>query len=139
MVAIDFVQLNRELEENAEMRTHSCIQPFTFDYFFFNVFFSKRLKKILNDARNYTDVDYYFDLESNGIKLFVKRLIRKFLRFLFIKNFETQRSYNSILLKAENLLYRSLAEMQEQHIRDMETIRLLEARLDKLEAEHERQ
>lgn len=136
MTKIDFDSLNRELEESAARRTPQVSIPFSFNYFFTTLFFPKQLVTLLKDAGNYTDIDYYFELEAKGIKLLVKRIIRKLGHFLFFKTFETQRMYNTSLLWAENLLYKSLKEMQEQSKHDKEVIRSLEARLSKLEAKN---
>ena len=137
MTEIDFESLNRDLEESAARQQELTPQPLSFDYFFSTRIFSEKLSRLLKEARDCTKINYYFKLDSKGIKLFVKRLIRKCNRFLFFENFETQRKYNTNILEAENLLFRSIIGLQKQHERDMEIIRSLEARLNKLEAQHE--
>ena len=115
MTEIDFDKLNRELEESAAERETWISMPFSFDYFFSTKFFFRQICKKLRKTEEYTDIDYYFDLESSGTKLFIKRIIRKINKFLFLKNFETQRKYNALVLETETLLYRSLVGMQKQH------------------------
>ncbi len=134
MTEIDFDKLNRDLEERAAKRGTWISMPFSFDYFFSTNFFFSQIRKKLRTAEAYTDIDYYFDLDSSGIKLFIKRIIRKMNKFLFLRNFETQRKYNALTLETETLLYRSLIGMQKQHEHDRAVIQSLEARLDKLEA-----
>ena len=137
MTKIDFDALNRELEESAAGRQEAAPQPLSFDYFFSTTVFSQKLGRLLREARDFTNISYYFDLHAGGIKRFVKRVIRKCSHFLFFENFERQRNYNTTVLEAEKLLYRSVIGLQQQHERDMEIIRSLEARLNRLEAQHE--
>ena len=137
MTEIDFDSLNRNLEESATGQQEIAPQPLSFDYFFSTKFFSEKLYRLLRETRNFTNINYYFDLKARGIKLFVKQFIRKCNHFLFFENFETQRKYNASVLETENLLFRSIIGLQKQHERDMEIIRSLEARLNKLEAQHE--
>ena len=65
--------------------------------------------------------------------MFIRRLIRRMNKFLFLKNFDNQRKFNSIIQDSNMLLYTHIRRMEKLLDRDMQVIQALEARIRKLE------
>lgn len=132
MTKIDFDALNGELETSAERRGKKNALPLSFDAFFLSIY-GKIVQDYLDAANEFKDINYYFDLESKGLKCFMRRLVRRMNKFLFFKNFENQREFNSLILKSNQMLCRHIMRMEEQHDSDVQTIQSLEERIRKLE------
>ncbi len=132
MTDIDFDSINRELEESAAKRNTEASDSMPFD-----VVFQKMQKKIIQDyidkATENKKIDYYFDLDSKGLKLFMRRLIRRINKFLFFKNFQRQADFNSYILQLDQMLYKYSKTLEEKHENDMQKIRSLEERIRVLE------
>ena len=126
----DLATLNRTLAERAQERRARCRPPESFDSFFSKEYLSKNARRYLDAAEGYKDINYYFDIDGNGLKTLVKRLIRKANKFLFLQNMDLQRNFNDSLLQANLILHRQLDAMQQQHEREL---RSLEERLRMLE------
>ncbi len=123
MTELDFTKINRELSMRAGARKQSSRPLKSFDSFFCTEYLSKITECYLNEASSLKDIDYYFTLHDKGIKLFVKKLIRKANKFLFLRNIEQQRNFNNALLQANLLLYRKLDALQCQYERDMNALK----------------
>ena len=132
MTEIDFDKLNRELKESAAARDTEKTVPVPFDIFFPSIY-RKLLQKYMDKADEVKDIDYYFDLESNGPALFMRKLIRRANKFLFLKNFDNQRKFNSIMQDSIMLMSTHIQNMEKLIEKDMQTIQSLEARIKKLE------
>jgi hypothetical protein len=134
MVQLDFDALNRELEAAADRRERRSDPPLDFDYFFSTEQLPNLIEQSLAGAEAGKSISYYFDLECGGLKLLIKRLIRKATHFLFFRTIESQRNFNTSMLTASRLMYSTLMGMKEQHERDTRRIRSLEERIRTLEA-----
>ena len=133
MVEIDYDRLNRELEEAASQRDAGAAHPTSFDAFFPSVY-GRIFQRTMDKAYEVKDVDYYFDLDCTGMTLFKRRLIRKVLKFLFHKNFEKQKEFNTLMQETIQMLHAHIKRQEELLDRNMQVIRSLEERIRMLEA-----
>lgn len=137
MTKIDFDGLNKELIEASSKRKSSILKdtsvPLDFDSFFASECIPGLYDTSSHFSLKFMGIEYYFYLESKGVKLFIKRAIRKLLRFLFFENFDMQKKYNAAVIQMNFLLKKRMMEMERQHQCDREKIQSLEDRLCKLE------
>lgn len=110
MTEIDFAALNKTLRERAAARQHSSRPPENF----YGFFLSRTTEQYLDEADSFKDIDYYFDLNDKGLKLLFKKFIRKINKFLFLKNTDQQRHFNSALLTANFVLSKRINSLQQQ-------------------------
>ena len=68
----------------------------------------------LNQADSFKNIDYFFDLNDKGPRLILKKLIRKANKFLFIRNMDTQRHFNSSVLETNMILSERIDTLQKQ-------------------------
>ena len=132
MTDIDFDALNRELEESAARRKITEEQPLPFEEFFPSIYV-KIVQSRMEKAAQVKDIDYYFDLDSKGLTLFIRRLIRRANKFLFHKNFDNQRKFNSLVLDSNQLLFNHIIKMEKLLEQNRQTIQSLQAKIKKLE------
>ena len=128
MTEFDFAKINRELAARAAARNARLRPVKSFDRFFITDYLTEKRKELsesmtelakttgryLNQAASFKDVDYYFDLDDKGPKLLVKKLIRKANKFLFLRNIDKQRHFNSSLIESNMVLSERIDTLQKQ-------------------------
>lgn len=80
-----------------------------------------RLKEKLQGANETYGVDYYKVIENGGIKGFIKKVIRKTLKFLLYPLCQNQERFNSFSAQAMNQLFLYI-QLQEKRINELENL-----------------
>lgn len=80
-----------------------------------------RLKEKLQGANATYGVDYYKVIENGGIKGFIKKAIRKTLKFLLYPLCQNQERFNSFSAQAMNQLFLYI-QLQEKRINELENL-----------------
>ena len=114
MTEFDFARINRELAARAAARNVRLRPAKSFDSYFCTNYLPKTIEGYLYEANSLKHIKYYFNLDDKGLKLFIKRLIRKANKFLFLRNFESQSKFNNSLLQTNLLLCRQVKDLQKQ-------------------------
>lgn len=80
-----------------------------------------RLRERLQRVNDTHGVDYYKVIEDGGIKGFIKKVIRKTLKFLLYPLCQNQEQFNSFSAQAMNQLFLYI-ELQEKRINELENL-----------------
>lgn len=140
MQNIDVEKIMEEIRENIKKR------GYTADMLSFNdvkaqmpdnsggvtTFNVHELRTQVQDTNLHCGLQYYVMIPKGGVKSFVKRSIRKLLRFLILPIVDEQNIFNSCAARSFNQLEAYVQEQQEIHDQDVKTIELLEEKIENL-------
>lgn len=90
------------------------------------------LRTQVQDSNLHCSLQYYAMIPKGGLKSFVKRTLRKVLRFLLLPIVDEQNIFNSSAARSLNQLEAYVQEQQEVHDQDIKTIELLEEKIESL-------
>ena len=72
------------------------------------------LERRVQEANMHCTVPWYYPVEGNALACFVKKVIRKFGRFMLIPVVETQNASNQSMVRCLNQLLACVKEQQEK-------------------------
>lgn len=90
------------------------------------------LRTQVQDTNLHCSLQYYAMIPSGGIKSFIKRSVRKLLRFLILPIVDEQNIFNGCAVRSLNQLEAYVQEQEEIHDQDTKTMELLEEKLESL-------